>query len=236
MTADWQWGLNQGNAIENGRLNRELNRANEEVEGLGEIGVGLAKMLGEARQAQQSFQEWQNQKHENPTASEFDIASIVNPQNFQDSPIEEKRLINLRLQAWAEYYQCKKQDSKYIKENDAPVLKGLSDAMMKTTTISEVRNAAAAIADVANRLELAGDEAFEDSHQWVKDRVADMQTTVKWKSDDPTIPDPTTLDGQRGKPITIQDIERKYRAEGQPDFVADMIGLNISGVGDMALR
>ena len=242
MGSDWEWGINQGNAANNRMLQGELARANSELEAassrtrqIAEIGAHLAKRMAAAERAQQSFQEWRDIKHSDPHSHAFDIECAVMPEQHANGTIQEKRMVNLQLHAWAEYWHVVISNGTVASRKDSPMLKGFSSALMKAETTSEVRNIAAAINDVADRLAFMGDVDIHDPHQWVKDRVADMLTTVKWLPDDPTIPDPRTLDGQKGKPIVVQDIEEKQR-ETDPDYVLDPIGKNLMGVGDMALR
>jgi len=203
---DWTWGAAQAGAVNEGRLRGDIKYLQAEHEDALKSALMYQKAFHRLRDRYNSF--YVNKAKE-PRISGLDIYALVGVDKLQDASLPEKRRANLEIIAWEEYITIEYRDGDLICDKEAPKLKGLSQAIANGSIKGEA--AARAVEDIANRIALAtGLPVGPSPRPWVKERVDDMLTTVKWQkgADKFTFPVPSTLEGQKGKHPVIVDYEK----------------------------
>ena len=98
--------------------------------------------------------------------------------------LDQRRVFNLHLVAWAEWWVESVRGSELIAKEKAPKLRGLSELMNDPKFNAPA--ASKALADIAARLELS--QGLSDPRKWVKHRVNKMWKQAEWKKNDPAVP------------------------------------------------
>lgn len=176
-------GQNIGAAINRSRQNAQDNNAVHQANSV----IGEAnRRLDYAEPLAQDYQAWLSKKKEHVDQFSFEIWAEMRPdkRNPAKMELDTKRVFNIHLIAWTEWWAESVRGSDLLAKEKAPKLRGLSDALMR----SEIQASAAAkaLADIADRLELT--KGLENPREWVDKRVNRMWQNVKWKQNDPTIP------------------------------------------------
>jgi len=200
------------------------NTANGYVEQINDLHV----KLGDAYNKLNTYQKFLNAKAEGEAVNEhLEILGVVRPDLVPaNADILTKQIINLKLFAWTEWWQQTLFGQSRLGENDAPVLRGLSEAM-EHGALKQAESAAAASAlkDLAARMEMTME--MEDGTAWVEKRIYEMWKTAKFQENDPTIPVPGSF---------AQVVPNLIQYEKRTGEAFDPFGENLYGINTMAVR
>jgi len=221
MSLAWERGVNSANAQALGQLK---GKHREQIEGLIE---GLGNEIGRQQAKLQTYQTFLEKKSKSKDADEaLEIFGAVRPDLIpKDATIGAKRVANLRLLAWGEWWQHIVYGYADIAEAKIPVLRGLSDGLQKTGQIENPELAVSALNEIADRMELA--IPMENGADWVDNRIEQMAKTVQFLENDITIPDVETI--EQVIPHLIESKKRKGHAFNPFES-------NSYGIKNMAVR
>ncbi len=227
-TAAWNQGLINAQALGMGDVLGKLDRAEMTAEAMKGVVEAFGEEIVKLRNGQQTFQEFLAEKSNKESINEFiEIFGAVRPDLLaEDASIGAKRVMNLRLFAWTEWFQQTIFGQVIMGEEKAPILRHLSETLSENDgKVENPEAAVSALNDIAARMEFA--IPMENGHEWVEDRIHEMAKTVEWNPDDPTIPLAASI--EQVVPNLVDSVKRK----GEP---YDPFGRNMYGIDNMAAR
>ena len=219
MSRAFQVGMDIGDAYSRKKEASAVARANRVIE-------GLNKRVGEAEPLAQDYLNWLAEKKQSPTQFSLEIFAEMRPDlRVLEKDLDQKRVFNLHLIAWTEWWTESVRGGELLAKEKAPKLRGLSAAMMRSDF--QAQAASKALADIADRLELA--QGMSNPRDWVKKRVNEMWQNVKWKANAPTVPVYSSL---APYPPVTQDRVDNYEGEGE----YNVMDINVCGINEMMLK
>jgi len=232
----WERGINSANALHIGTLqgeNNALRGENNALRGknnlLNEEADILAKTAVNYRSQALPYQEFLKEKARDgsPVDESIEILGSVRPDLIlKDASLGAKRVVNLKLFAWTEWFQQTLYGQSKLGENKALVLRSLSDVIRKTGTIENPELAVSALNDIAARMEFA--VPMKSGAEWVEARIQEMVANgVQFDPENPTIPLAASI--KQVVPNLIDSEKRK-------GVKYDPFQKNMYGISTMAVR
>jgi len=211
----WERGINSANALHIGTLQGENN--------------ALAKAIANQRRQALPYQKFLKGKANNdsPVDVKIEILGSVRPDLIlKDASLGAKRVVNLKLFAWTEWFQQTLYGQSKLGENKAPVLRSLSDVIRKTGTIENPELAVSALNDIAARMEFA--VPMKSGAEWVEARIQEMVANgVQFDPVNPTIPLAASI-----KQVVPNLVDYEERTSEK----YDPFQRNMYGISTMAVR
>jgi len=219
-TAAWNQGLINAQALGLGDVLGKNNKLKATIDA---ILAHAAKEITELRNGQQTYQQFLAQKGNGDAVHEsLEIFGAVRPDLLaEDASLGAKRVMNLRLFAWTEWFQQTLHGQLRLGENQAPILRHLSETLSENDGKVESPEATvSALNDIAARMEFTA--GMDNGHEWVEDRIHEMAKTVEWNPDDPTIPVAASI---KQVVPNLVDYEKRTGETYEP-FKENMYGIN----------
>jgi len=185
-TTAWNQGLINAQALGLGEVIGENDKLKATVDA---ILAHAAKEITELRNGQQTYQEFLAEKSNKESVNQFiEIFASVRPDLLaEDASLGVKRVMNLKMFAWSEWFDQTLKGQARSGQNQAPILRHLSETLSENDgKVENPEATVSALNDIAARMELA--VPMENGHEWVEDRIHEMAKTAEWNPDDPTIP------------------------------------------------
>jgi len=219
-TTAWNQGIINAQALGLGELIGENDKLNETIEA---ILAHAAKEITELRNGQQTYQQFLAQKGNGDAVHEsLEIFGAVRPDQLaEDASLGAKRVMNLKLFAWSEWFQQTLHGQLTFGTRQAPILRHLSQAVSENDgKIENPEATVSALNDIAARMEFSA--GMDNGHEWVEDRIHEMAKSVEWQSDDPTIPVESSI---KQVVPNLVDYEKRTGETYEP-FKENMYGIN----------
>jgi len=232
----WERGINAANALHIGTLqgeNNALRGENNALRGknnlLNEEADILAKTAVNYRNQALPYRKFLKGKADNDSSVDVNIEILgsVRPDLIpKDASLGAKRVVNLKLFAWTEWFQQTLHGQSRLAENKAPILRSLSDVIRKTGTIENPELAVSALNDIAARMEFT--VPMESGGEWVEARIQEMVANgVQFDPVNPTIPLAASI-----KQVVPNLIDYEKRTGIKYDPFTE----NMCGISSMAVR
>jgi hypothetical protein len=207
-----------GDAYRRRRESSAVDKANSVID-------GLNNRVTKAEPLAQDYLSWLAKKKQSATQFSLEIFAEMRP-DLRDKnklPLDQKRVFNLHLIAWTEWWAESVRGGDLLAKEKAPKLRGLSAAMMQADF--QAQAASKALADIADRLELT--QGMSNPRDWVKKRVNEMWRIAKWKTNEPSVPIYSSLAPY--PPVSQQRVD-----ESGGKF--DVMDHNLYGIDEMMMK
>jgi len=216
----WERGVQAANALHIGELHNE----NDSLDRQGDI---LAKYAVNLEGELKTYQQFLAGKANGSAVDQsLEIFGSVRPDLLEEASDGAKRIANLKLFAWFEWFQQTLGGQAKSGKNQAPILRGLSDAIQKTGTIENPELAVSALNDIAARMEFT--IPMENGVEWVESRIQEIVANgVEFDPENPTIPLSASI--KPGVPNLMDYEEREGKCY-------DPFKENHYGIANMAVR
>jgi len=225
MSRAFQTGMDIGDAYRRKKESSAVDRANIEIRKGNAAIDNLSARVEKAEPLAQDYLNWLAEKKQNATQFSLEIFAEMRP-DLRDKtklPLDQKRVFNLHLVAWTEWWAESVRGGDLLAKEKAPKLRGLSAAMMQADF--QAQAASKALADIADRLELA--QGMSNPRDWVKKRVNEMWRVAKWKTNQPSVPIYSSLAPY--PPVSQQRVD-----ESGGKF--DVMDHNLYGIDEMMMK
>jgi len=225
----WERGINAANALHIGGLHNENDRLENRKKALeGDVNA-MAVMIADREVELQTYHEFLKEKARDgsPVDESIEILGSVRPDLIsKDASLGAKRVVNLKLFAWTEWFQQTLHGQLKLGENKAPILRSLSDVIRKTGTIENPELAVSALNDIAARMEFA--VPMDSGAEWVEARIQEMVANgVQFDPENPTIPLAASI---KQVVPNLVDYEKRTGEKYNP------FNENMYGISNMAVR
>jgi len=239
----WERGINSANALhigtlqgknnvlrsKNNVLRSENNALRDENNLLNEEADILAKTAVNNRNQALTYQEFLKEKARDgsPVDESIEILGSVRPDLIsKDASLGAKRVVNLKLFAWTEWFQQTLYGALRLGEHKAPILRSLSDVIRKKGTIDNPELAVSALNDIAARMEFT--LPMENGGEWVEARIQEMVANgVQFDPENTTIPLAASI---KQVVPNLVDYEKRTSEKYDP------FQRNMYGISSMAVR
>jgi len=225
----WERGINAANALHIGGLHKENDRLENRKKALEGDVSAMAVMIADREVKLQTYQKFLKGKANNDSSVDvkIEILGSVRPDLIlKDASLGAKRVANLKLFAWTEWFQQTLYGQSKLGENKAPILRSLSDVIRKTGTIENPELAVSALNDIAARMEFA--VPMKSGAEWVEARIQEMVANgVQFDPVNPTIPLAASI---KQVVPNLVDYEKRTGEKYDP------FNENMYGISSMAVR
>jgi len=225
----WERGINAANALHIGGLHKENDRLENRKKALEGDVSAMAVMIADREVKLQTYQKFLKGKANNDSSVDvkIEILGSVRPDLIlKDASLGAKRVANLKLFAWTEWFQQTLYGQSKLGENKAPILRSLSDVIRKTGTIENPELAVSALNDIAARMEFT--VPMESGGEWVEARIQEMVANgVQFDPVNPTIPLAASI-----KQVVPNLVDYEERTSEK----YDPFQRNMYGISTMAVR